>query len=167
MSLRDEIQRRVAALSAEQLPHLARYLDEVEKRKQFSPIDEQPQISLSDWPHAPLHRVNEAGTYMVTCGTLHKEHVFAGPDRLELLQAALLRSAKAFGWHIEAWAIFSNHYHFVGHASEQSRPLRAFIKSLHAQTSQDINLLDAIVGRQVGTTTGTPNSLSKSHIWRD
>ena len=29
-----------------------------------------------DWPHAPLHRLTEEGTHIVTCGTLYKQHFF-------------------------------------------------------------------------------------------
>ena len=32
--------------------------------------------STKDWPHAPIHRINSDGIYMVTGATLHKEHVF-------------------------------------------------------------------------------------------
>ncbi len=40
-----------------------------------------------DWPHAPPHRLSENGTYMVTSGTLHKEHYFRDRARLDLLAA--------------------------------------------------------------------------------
>src|SRR4051794_15465524 len=77
------------------------------------------QVSLPadrDWPHAPLHRINEQGTYIVTSGTYEKAHYFRGPERLSFLESSLLSKAKAFGWQLEAWAVFSNHYHFVGHS---------------------------------------------------
>ena len=28
--------------------------------------------------------------------------------------------AHEFGWQLEAWAVFSNHYHFVGHSPEEN-----------------------------------------------
>jgi putative transposase len=67
-----------------------------------------------DWPHAPLHCLDEGGVYMVTSGTLHKKYLFRGPERLDLLESALLRLARHYGWQLEAWAMFSNHYHFIG-----------------------------------------------------
>src|SRR5262245_20012297 len=70
-----------------------------------------------DWPHAPLHRISEHRTYIVTAATFQKEHFFRGADRLTTLEAALLRVAVEANWHLEAWAVFSNHYHFVAHAS--------------------------------------------------
>ena len=29
---------------------------------------------------------------------------------------SLAAVAEEFGWHVEAWAVFSNHYHFVGYS---------------------------------------------------
>jgi hypothetical protein len=70
-----------------------------------------------DWPHAPLHRLSEHGTFIVTASTHEKEHFFRGSDRLTLLENKLLCVAKQFDITLEAWAVFSNHYHFVAHTS--------------------------------------------------
>ena len=102
-----------------------------------------------DWPHAPLHRISEHGTYIVTAGTLHKEHHFRGPERLSLLEAKLLELAKQFGWHLEAWAVFSNHYHWVGHSRPDSGELKTFLGNLHTATATVVNQMDRTPGRQV------------------
>jgi hypothetical protein len=102
-----------------------------------------------DWPHAPVHRLSDHGTYMVTAGTLHKEHCFRHPECLDLLESALLRLAKQFGWQLEAWAVFSNHYHFVAHGREGAKNLRGLLKQLHGETSHDLNQLDGKSGRSV------------------
>lgn len=70
-----------------------------------------------DWPHAPVHRLAEQGTYIVTASTLHKEHFFRGEERLTLLENKLLFLAKQREVTLEAWAVFSNHYHFVAHTT--------------------------------------------------
>ncbi len=106
-------------------------------------------LSHKDWPHAPIHRLDEHGTYFNTAGTLHKEHWFRGPERLDLLESALLRIMKEAGWRLEAWAVFSNHYHFVAHSEPGSQNLRAVLKRLHGETSRDVNLLDGTLGRTV------------------
>ncbi len=106
-------------------------------------------LSHKDWPHAPIHRLDEHGTYFNTAGTLHKEHWFRGPERLDLLETALLRIMKEAGWRLEAWAVFSNHYHFVAHSEPGSQNLRAVLKRLHGETSRDVNLLDGTLGRTV------------------
>jgi putative transposase len=102
-----------------------------------------------DWPHAPTHRLSEHGTYIVTAGTLYKEHWFRGPDRLDLLESALLRILKQNGWQLEAWAVFSNHYHFVGHAGPGAKELGSVLKHLHADSSREVNGLDGTSDRAV------------------
>lgn len=106
-------------------------------------------IGPRDWPHAPLHRLSDHGTYIVTAGTLHKQHVFRSRDRLDLLESVLLAKAKELGWQLEAWAVFSNHYHFVAHALPGCRDLAALIKSVHGETAVAINRLDDQLGRRV------------------
>ena len=43
-----------------------------------------------DWPHAPLHRLSDAGAYIVTAGTYTKAHYFRDSTRLEFLTRTLL-----------------------------------------------------------------------------
>jgi len=105
-------------------------------------IDEIP------WPHAPTHRLSEAGTFMVTAGTYRKAGHFRDPARLEVLERGLIRVAAQFGWQLEAWAVFSNHYHFVGHASE-SATLSKMLGVLHTKLATWVNRLDGSPGRKV------------------
>jgi putative transposase len=102
-----------------------------------------------NWPHAPLHRLGEHGAYIVTAGTLHKEHHFRGSQRLEILEAALLRLMKQSGWRVEAWAVFSNHYHCVVQAEATADDLRAVLTALHSDTAREVNRDDQAAGRQV------------------
>ena len=106
--------------------------------------------SLSrDWPHAPIHRLSGKGTFMVTAGTLNKEHHFCSAMRLDILVQQLMQKAKQYQWQIEAWAAFSNHYHFVGHALEDAKSLKPFLTHLHADTAREINRQDALSDRAV------------------
>lgn len=104
------------------------------------------------WPHAPTHQLTEAGTYLVTAATYLKAHHFRQAERLDVLQRGLLRVARDFGWQLEAWAVFSNHYHFIGH-SPADRPdthsLSHMLAALHTRTAGWINRLDATRGRRV------------------
>jgi putative transposase len=102
-----------------------------------------------DWPHAPLHRLSEQGTYIVTVSTYEKEHYFGAADRLDHLEATLLTLANQAGWHLEAWAVFSNHYHFVGHAQPGCGRLPDWITELHRQTATHVNGIDGRAGRRV------------------
>jgi putative transposase len=108
----------------------------------------EPQRKL-DWPHAPLHRLSDRGTFIVTAGTYHKEHFFRAPDRRDHLQEKLLALAKECGWQLEAWAVFSNHYHFVAHALAGAADLGELLKRLHGETSGHVNRLDQAEGREV------------------
>jgi putative transposase len=104
------------------------------------------------WPHAPAHQLAETGTYFVTAGTYLKEHYFRTPERLAVLHRGLLTVARDFGWRLEAWAVFSNHYHFVGHSPPElpdADSLSQMLGVLHAKTGRWVNRLDRAAGRQV------------------
>jgi len=106
-------------------------------------------LNYVQWAHAPLHKMDASGTYMVTAGTYHKQHLFRGPERLNMLQTHLLTLANKYAWKLQAWAIFSNHYHFVAQSSEKPENLRTFLNHLHGLTAIAINLHDNMIGRRV------------------
>ena len=108
----------------------------------------KPQHS-KDWPHAPVHRLGNSGVYMVTAGTLYKVHLFREDERLKLLESSLLSLAKKYDWQLEAWAVFSNHYHFVGRSPQDAGSLKGFLSHLHTQTASELNRWDKTPGRKV------------------
>jgi putative transposase len=87
--------------------------------------------------------------FMVTAGTLHKEHFFKGGERLSLLQQSIFDVAEAYGWQLQAWAIFPNHYHFIAKAPEDAASLKTMIQRLHSQTARETNRMDKSPGRRV------------------
>ena len=101
------------------------------------------------WPHAPHHRLCERGTYMVTAGTYQKQHHFRTLERVEVLHRGLLAVAAEFEWRLEAWAVFSNHYHFVGHSPSDPTSISAMLGKLHEYTAKWVNRLDGSAGRKV------------------
>ena len=102
------------------------------------------------WPHAPLHELSAGGAYIVTAGTYKKENHFRTRQRLGVLHRGLLSVAHSFGWRFEAWAVFSNHYHFVGHSPDESaHNLAQMLGLLHEKTAKWINKLDNAAGREV------------------
>src|SRR5438874_13343249 len=105
--------------------------------------------SGTPWPHAPSHQLSEGGTYVVTAGTYLKAHYFRGADRLAVLHRGLLTVARDFGWQLEAWAVFSNHYHFVAHSPPDASTLSTMLSVLHVKTAGWVNKLDRTPGRQV------------------
>ncbi len=104
---------------------------------------------MPDWPHAPLHRLNEQGTYMVTAGTYGKLHHFHTDARRRLLHDALLETAAEFGWHLQAWAVLANHYHFVAISPDNPENLRTMLGKLHMTTAKAVNQMDGAPERKV------------------
>ncbi len=85
---------------------------------------------------------------MVTASTLHKQKLFNSASKMDYLGASLLEVMGSFGWKIQAWAAFSNHYHFVGVAPEDPQIAKA-LGRLHGRTSRELNKMDGVIGRQV------------------
>jgi len=109
-------------------------------------------MSAPLWPHAPTHMLSDAGTYIVTGATYRKLQRFRGVDRLRLLHRELLQLSSDFRWQLEAWAVFSNHYHFVGHSpqgEDGATSLRAMLALLHEKTAKWLLSLEGLSGEQV------------------
>ena len=126
--------------------------DSSPSKSETPPIADSPaelRQSKKPWPHAPVHKLTDHGVYFITAGTFHKEHYFRGDDRLALLEFHLLTKANLYHWQVEAWAAFSNHYHFVARGCPDSANLGKLIRHLHADTARELNLLDQTPGRQV------------------
>ncbi|HET6456274.1 MAG TPA: transposase [Armatimonadota bacterium] len=104
---------------------------------------------MPDWPHAPVHRLGKAGAYIVTAGTYRKEHFFKELERLAFLHDSLLAIAMEYEWRLQAWAVFSNHYHFVGNSPDDPSSLGVMIGKLHTLTAAKLNALDECEGRKV------------------
>jgi putative transposase len=104
------------------------------------------------WPHAPEHRLSVRGTYFVTASTYLRQHYFKGKIRLAVLHRGLLKVAADFGWQLEAWTVFSNHYHFVGHSpadQDTAENMSRMLGLLHEKTAKWINKLDTAPARKV------------------
>jgi putative transposase len=104
---------------------------------------------MPDWHHAPLHRLHEAGAYIVTAGTYQKLHHFHTPRRLDLALNGLFECAEEFGWSLQAWAVMSNHYHFVASSPADPSTLGRMISKLHSQTARALNAWDGQAGRRI------------------
>jgi putative transposase len=101
------------------------------------------------WPHAPVHRLDGRGAYMVTSGTYQKIHYLNTPERLDQVTQRLFDCNDEFSWELHAWAVLSNHYHFVARPGGDPRSLRRVMAKLHMTTSKILNQLDKTPGRRV------------------
>jgi putative transposase len=104
---------------------------------------------MSRWPHAPSHEVNHPGAYILTASTYHKLHVFDSLQKLELLESTLLRTLEETGWQVQAWAVFPNHYHFVGLSPDSGLGLTKLTQAIHSNSAREVNKLDNLPGRKV------------------
>ncbi len=86
---------------------------------------------------------------MVTAGTYLKDHYFRNEERLQLLHDMLLNLATTSGWELHAWAVFSNHYHFVARSPSDPSSLSGWLAKLHQNTASYVNRLVNATGRQV------------------
>jgi putative transposase len=101
------------------------------------------------WPDRPVHFFVPNTMYIVTSSTVNKKHFFKGSHRLALLCDALLEVVAAYGWALQAWSVFSDHYHFIAQSPDDATTLKKMIQRLHSQTSRAVNRRDGVSGRQV------------------
>ena len=142
-----KINSRLQSLSSLQLTEVDRFVSTLVTNQSLKP--DQSSLTSCDWPHAPDHRLSHHGAYIVTAGTLHKKHLFCTAKLLDHLHSELLKKAAQYEWALEAWACFSNHYHFVAQPLSDPKSLEAFLTHLHSDTSRHVNEIDRQMGRQV------------------
>jgi putative transposase len=104
---------------------------------------------MTRWPHSPSHTVDHPGTYILTASTYHKALLFSGEQRLDLLHDILLQELEKAGWQLQAWAVFANHYHFVGLSPESGLGLKQLTRAIHGRSAIELNKLDGTPGRMV------------------
>ena len=103
---------------------------------------------MPDWPHAPVHRFDDAGTYFITGATLYKQHFFRKPAHLDALQGELFADAQLHECRLQAWSLFSNHYHLVAQ-TENGQQLHDMLSRFHSKSAIAVNQRDGVEGRQV------------------
>ncbi len=103
---------------------------------------------MTDWPHAPPHRILENGSYIITAGTYKKEHLFSSSNKLDMLYEQMLIIGECNNINFNAWALMSNHYHVIISVNEPG-DFKKFINSFHRQTAILLNKIDDQKGRKV------------------
>ncbi|MFH1968786.1 MAG: transposase [Verrucomicrobiota bacterium] len=78
-----------------------------------------------------------------------KQHYLNQAARLTLVHDLLLELAEEYGWRLQAWAVLSNHYHFVAHSPDKPATLPTFLSKLHTLSARELNQSDAAPGRRV------------------
>jgi len=122
---------------------------------------------MKSWPHAPPHWTHEPGLYFVTASTYSKQRHFEGEKRLDLLTGLLLDTFQESHWRVDAWAVFTNHYHLILRSSSESRPLSKVLGKVHMLSSKAVNEFDALPGRKIWHNyRDTHLTFEKSHFAR-
>jgi putative transposase len=106
-------------------------------------------MGMNDWPHSPPHRLSEQGAYMVTCGTYEKAHFLNTSERLNMLRGLFFGCLEEAGWILHAWALLSNHYHFIASSPADPSSLRRALSKLHTLSARELNRQDDRPGRKV------------------
>ncbi len=102
------------------------------------------------WPHAPPHWLFEQGAYFITASTYHRERLFDSSDKLDAVTHRLVETAHRFGWSLRAWAVFSNHYHFLADSPKGSgATLREWLSEFHRSSAIEVNRIGATQGKRI------------------
>lgn len=106
--------------------------------------------SRQPWPHAPPHWTFSQGSYFVTASTFHRKRLFDSPEKLDVVTGLLIHTAKEYGWQLRAWAVMSNHYHFLADSpSGTGETLRVWLRVFHRRSAIEVNRLSETTGRRV------------------
>lgn len=90
------------------------------------------------------------GTYFVTASTYHRQRFFDNGGKLDLLTNLLIDTAVVYGWQLRAWAVFSNHYHFMADSPQGSgETLRSWLTEFHRSAAVQLNKVSETPGRRV------------------
>ena len=111
--------------------------------------NQQSLPGATEGHHAPPHRFLPGYTYMITAGTIGKQHLFDNTDKLLVLQRLLFETAVRFRWTVTSWCLLSNHYHLIALAAENARTLSRWIQRFHALSAALVNSIDKQRGRRV------------------
>jgi putative transposase len=122
---------------------------------------------MSRWPHAPSHEVTHPGSYILTASTQYKEKLFDSAAKLDLLEDTLLGVLDELGWSVQAWAVFPNHYHFVGLSPDSGLDIEKLTGKIHGESARELNRIDGLAGRSVWYRSwDTRISFEKSYLAR-
>ena len=102
-----------------------------------------------NWPHAPMHKLDDCGVYMLTAGTYQKFIVMNSEKKLDFFLELLFSLIKEFACELHAWAVLGNHYHLVVGTKISPAPFKELTRKLHSISSREFNQQDNTPGRKV------------------
>jgi len=94
------------------------------------------------------HPFVDNALYFVTGATVDKQPFFRDDKRKQILLSEMETVFKTFGWRIDVWVIFDNHYHLIA-AAHKGADLPSIIEQFHDRSAALLNELDDETDRDV------------------
>lgn len=101
------------------------------------------------YPHNPPHLFIPNSIYMITSGLINKKPILDTDYRKQLVCDILFQQTYRLGWILEAWAVLSNHYHFIARSPDNVYSMPELIRSIHSMSSVELNRMDLTPGRKL------------------
>ncbi len=101
------------------------------------------------YKHNPPHLFRPNAVYMVT-GSTYGGRFFLNTDaKKQHFCETLFERTDLLGWKLEAWAVLSNHHHFIAQAPEDATTLKSLMQAVHSISAIEVNKIDSQSGRKV------------------
>jgi len=101
------------------------------------------------YPHNPPHWFVSNAIYMVTGSTLHKKQYLDKDEKRANFCETLIEQASLLGWVLHAWAVMTDHYHFIAQSPENVLSLKNLVQGTHSINAKFVNRSDNTHGRRV------------------
>jgi putative transposase len=103
---------------------------------------------MTDWHHAPVHRLGIETTFFITGGTHLKQHFYETAAALDELKDVLFEHIAVQACALQAWVLLSNHYHLVIRAPTGEQ-IRNMLTQFHSHAARLLNRRDRVRARRV------------------
>jgi len=102
-------------------------------------------------PHknTPPHWFVSNAIYMVTGSTLHKKPLLNADMKRANFCETLMERAHILGWTLHAWAVMTEHYHFIAQSPNNALSLKMLVQGVHSVNAKFVNRMDNTPGRRV------------------
>ena len=104
---------------------------------------------MNTWSFAPSESLPEQGAFLITGTTDKQRHHLDSSAMLDRVQGILFDAVETAGWRLQAWALFSNHYHLILTAEPDAKSLSSLLENFLETTTAVLNERDGNPRRQV------------------
>jgi len=101
------------------------------------------------YPHNPPHWFVSNAIYMVTGSTLYKKPFLDKEEKRANFLEILFERTKVLGWALHAWAVMTDHYHFIAQSPENAYSLKMLTEGVHSINAKFVNQVDNTPRRRI------------------